>query len=240
MCWADSSLCLFPAGWDLTPGTCCCLGLGGPELNVWWVGMAQMFSFPASEGWIPCPGTGNNHSLLTAGPWGCDKECCHHGGDRPALAWSPSLLWGAGGICKPGGLAASKGRNQDSSHSLCLKEQEHHSILRSREGSNSFHAWLNGFGYCHSSNFHWQGFRSDGHPLEKKTYPHSNCTGGIWTEFKFLAVLFFLLLPTKQTISSVNVTAERCHEGAGNSGKARHSRKKKKYIYLAALIVLGF
>lgn len=55
---------------------------------------------------------------------------------------------------------------------------------------------------------------------------------------KFLPVLFFLLLPTKQTINSVNVTAERCHECAGNSEKARHSRKKK--LYLEALIILGF
>lgn len=78
-----------------------------------------------------------------------------------------------------------------------------------------------------------------GKVLEDKNLSTSQLHWRNLNRVKFLAVLFFLLLPTKQTINSVNVTAERCHEGAGNSEKARHSRKKK--IYLAVnLILLGF
>lgn len=89
---------------------------------------------PASEASIPCSGAG----ISTPGCRAMGVGCCHQGGDRPALARSP---------CKPGGLAALKGRNEDISHSLSLKEQEHPSILRSWEGSNSCPAWLGGFGY---------------------------------------------------------------------------------------------
>lgn len=77
---------------------------------------------PATEDWIPFSRAGNNHSWLL-GRGGVTRSAelwCSpwQGGDRPALAWSPSLLLGADGICQAGRLAASSSRNQDLSHPL--------------------------------------------------------------------------------------------------------------------------
>lgn len=97
--------------------------------------------------------------ITTPGCWAMGVECCHQGGDRPALAWSH---------CKPGGLAAPKGRNENISPSPCLKEQEHPSILRSWKASNTalpgWVALVTDTEEDHSSNFHWEGFRSDDRP----------------------------------------------------------------------------
>lgn len=42
----------------------------------------------------------------------------------------------------------------------------------------------------------------------------------------------FFYLPSRQSIYSVNVAAERYHEGTGSSEKARNSRKKNYTLQL--------
>lgn len=127
---------------------------------------------PATEDWIPYSGAGNNHSwqLGRGGVTRSAELWCFpwQGGDRPALAWSPSLLWGAGGICQAGNFKWQKSRPLSP-----FASKNRNSPAFSGAGKApapalpSLVALVTDTEEDQGSHFHWEGFRSDGHTIKK-------------------------------------------------------------------------
>lgn len=119
---------LHPSWVRLTTGKCYWVGLGGPELDVaprcgGWAWHKCSYCLGTSKDWIPCSGAGNSSWLLGCG--GVTRNAVTRG--VTGQPWHGALPCSEeqAAFCKPGGLASSKGRNQDSSHTFCFKEQEH-------------------------------------------------------------------------------------------------------------------